>query len=564
LSWLAETLRAHPELALFLTLASGHALGRLRIGPIRLNAVIGVLLAGVVVGQLEIQVPSALQWVFFLLFLFSIGYQNGPQFFRGLGSSALPQVGLTLVFCGTALVTTCAVAGYFGLSAGTAAGVVAGSLTESAAIGTAGDAIAKLGLDEASRTQLTHDVAIAFAVTYLVGLLTSIGFHVKVAPWLMRADLAADCRKLEVEMGAAHAEPGVVSAYRAFVARAYSIPAELAGQTVAALEARFAPERVFVERVRTADGIADANPGTMLSSGDLVVLSGRSEVLAAQFNPLRQYELVDAELLDIPAIAVDVVLTRRDLVGRTLRDVAMTVDAEVATRGVFVRRITRAGQELPRGGHILVERGDVLTLVGAKIHVDRVAGRIGFAEWPSAATDLVTVAAAIAVGGMIGVPALRIAGVEIGLSLPVGVLLGGLVAGWLRSIHPMFGRIPEPALWIFDALGLTAFLACIGIGAGPVFVDGLRSSGLALVVAGMLVCAVPNVVTMLLGRYVLRIHPGVLVGICAGAGTSPFGLAAVQDAVKSRVPTLGYSVSYAVSNVLLALWGSVVVLLLAG
>ncbi len=142
--WLIETLRAHPEIALFLTLALGYGLTKLRLGPIQLNAVVAVLLAGVAVGQLQIEVPAALQWVFFVLFLFSIGYQTGPQFFRGLGRSALPQVGLALLLCGTVLASALALSKVFGFDAGAGAGLLAGGMNASAAIGTAGDAIARL------------------------------------------------------------------------------------------------------------------------------------------------------------------------------------------------------------------------------------------------------------------------------------------------------------------------------------------------------------------------------------------------------------------------------------
>jgi putative transport protein len=325
---------------------------------------------------------------------------------------------------------------------------------------------------------------------------------------------------------------------------------------------------VFVERVRAARGIADATPGTILRRGDVVVLSGRREVLVDAANPVRDGEvddpvLLDPVLLDIPAVAIDVTLTRRELARRTLTQMVEAVGRDVDTRGVFLRSITRGGQELPIGDRLVVERGDVLRLVGAKTHVERIAARVGFAEWPSPATDMVAVAAAIALGGLVGVPALRVAGLDIGLSIPVGVLVGGLLVGWLRSVRPVFGRMPDAASWILESLGLTGFLAAVGIGAGPEFVRGLQTSGLALVISGVLVCAVPNVLTIFVGRYVLGIHPGVLLGICAGAGTSPAALAAVQEKADSRVPTLGYGVSYAVGNVLLALWGSVVVMLMS-
>ncbi len=144
MTWLIETLRAHPEIALFLTLALGYALTKLRVGPIQLNAVVAVLIAGVAVGQLQIEVPASLQWVFFVLFLYSIGYQTGPQFFRGLGRSALPQVGLALLLCGTVLASALALSRIFGFDAGAGAGLLAGGLNASAAIGTAGDAITRL------------------------------------------------------------------------------------------------------------------------------------------------------------------------------------------------------------------------------------------------------------------------------------------------------------------------------------------------------------------------------------------------------------------------------------
>ena len=167
---------------------------------------------------------------------------------------------------------------------------------------------------------------------------------------------------------------------------------------------------------------------------------------------------------------------------------------------------------------------------------------------------------AIAIGGLVGLVTFRLAGLDVGLSMPVGVLLGGLLAGWLHSVRPAMARVPEPVLRVFESIGLSGFLAVVGINAGPGFITGLMTSGLSLVIAGVLVCLIPNVVTILAGRYLLRIHPGILLGICAGAGTSPAGLAAVQDKAGSKVPTIGYGVSYAVGNVLLALWGSVLVM----
>ena len=562
MSWLATSLRNHLEITIFLVLGVGHALGRLRIGSFRLNAVVCVILTGVVVGQIGIKPPPTLQWSFFVLFLFAVGYETGPQFFEGLGHSALPQVGLTVFFCAVSLASAYFLAGLFGFNAGGAAGLIAGGLGASAAIGTAENAIANLPISEAARQQLTGSSAVAFAVTYLVGIITTIITLSKICPVLMRADLKSASRSLEAELGMEQSEPGVFSAYQHFVARSYSIPESFDGKTAAMLEQAFSPARVFVERVANSHGPADAGPETVLHRGDKVALTGRGEILASGKNPLRMHEVDAPDLLDIPVVTVDHVLARRDLDHRTLEQVAEVLGSEVPTRGVFVREISRGGRELPIGNRLVLERGDRLRLVGAKRHVERIATRLGPIAWPSTATDMAVLGLAIGIGGLIGLPALHLGGVEIGLSPLVGVLIGGLVVGWLHSRRPLFGRVPDAALSVLSSLGLTAFLALVGIGAGPMFVLGVRRSGLPLLVAGVLVCAIPNIATALVGRYLFGLNPAIVLGICAGAGTSQSGLAAVQEVSESRVPTLGYGVSYAIGNILLALCGSLIVALI--
>ena len=169
----------------------------------------------------------------------------------------------------------------------------------------------------------------------------------------------------------------------------------------------------------------------------------------------------------------------------------------------------------------------------------------------------------IVAGALIGIPALMLGGVEIGLSLSVGVLLGGLVCGWLRSMWPrVFGRIPSPTLWVFESVGLAGFVAIVGLNAGPDFVVGLRTSGLSLIVAGLV--TVPAAASG--GRHRRAVGVQDAAGRDArrvrGRGTATPALAAIQEAAKSAVPTLGYGVAYAVGNLLLALWGTVIVALM--
>jgi len=363
-------------------------------------------------------------------------------------------------------------------------------------------------------------------------------------------------------MGVGGREAGV-SAYQHVVVRAYTVPAGLEGWTVAAVEQSFSPARVFAERLRTPEASVEPTPDTVLHAGDVLALSGRLSTLAGSGNPLAGAEIDDPDLLDIPTATLDVVIAAKEIVGQTLGAIAETIGRHEAYRRGFLRQVLRGGKAVPLGLGTVLERGDVVTLVGPAAQLRRFAPLIGHALPPTGRTDLLSMTVAIALGGLGGLATVRLGGLDVGISMPVGVLLGGLVAGWLHSVRPAVAAVPQPVLQVFDSIGLTGFLAVVGVNAGPGFITGLATSGIPLVVAGVLVCLVPNVVTILVGRYLLRIHPGVLMGICAGAGTSPAGLAAVQEKAGSKIPTLGYGVSYAVGNLLLALWGSVMVMLLS-
>jgi putative transport protein len=152
-------------------------------------------------------------------------------------------------------------------------------------------------------------------------------------------------------------------------------------------------------------------------------------------------------------------------------------------------------------------------------------------------------------------------GLSISLTASGGALIMGLLFGWLRSVHPTFGRIPEPALWVFDTVGLAVFIGVVGLNAGPSFVDGLRQTGVSLALVGLVIAVIPHLTAVLFGRYVLRMNPVILLGACAGAGTSTAALRSIQDVAQSKVPVLGYTVPYALGNILLTAWGPVIVLL---
>ena len=193
--------------------------------------------------------------------------------------------------------------------------------------------------------------------------------------------------------------------------------------------------------------------------------------------------------------------------------------------------------------------------------MERAGAALGYIERPSSESDVVFLGVGIVIGGLIGLATVTVGGLPLTLTSSGGALIMGLVFGWLRSVYPTFGRIPEPALWIFDTVGLAVFIGVVGLTAGPTFVTGLRETGLSLLFVGMVVALVPHLLTLLFGLHVLKMNPLILFGACAGAGTMTAALRAIQDESQSKLPVLGYTVPYAIGNIILTAWGPVIVVL---
>jgi putative transport protein len=489
--------------------------------------------------------------------LFATGYKVGPQFFRGLRKNAASQALLTLVLCVTSLVTTLAAAKLMGYDTGTAAGLLAGAFTESTVIGTAGNTIARLSLPDAEKARLLNNIPVAYAVSYLVGTSFVVWFLSSLAPKLLRVDLKAEARALEAQASAGVAvETGTRSAYREWDVRAFRVSDALVGKRVGELERSFAPARVFIQRIRRGGRVLDASADTRLEAGDAITVGARRHLLLPGGLSLGD-EIEDRELLDYPMAALDVVVTRRESAEQTLEEVA-----EQHGRGVVLLRMVRAGEEIPFAPGTVLNRGDLLRLAGAERDVERAGRALGYVERPSSATDVVFVGLGILLGGLFGALTLQIGDLPISLTASGGALIMGLVFGWLRSVRPTFGRIPEPALWVFDTIGLAVFIGCVGLAAGPSFVAGLRTTGPSLVLVSVFVALVPHATAVFFGRYVLKMNPVLLLGACSGAGTATAALRAVQDEAQSRLPVLGYTVPYAIGNILLTAWGPVIVMLM--
>lgn len=565
MEWVIHLLRQHSELAIFLTIAAGFWIGKIKVGQFSLGIVTSVLLVGVLVGQLDITIEEPVKSVFFLLFLFAIGYKVGPQFFRGLKKDGLPQVGFAVLMCVGCLVITWILALIMGYNAGEAARLLAGAQTISAVIGVADDTINGLNISTEQKNNMINIIPVAYAVTYIYGTAGSAWVLSSLGPKMLGGleKVKAACKELEAKMGTSEAdEPGFEHARRPVVFRAYTIENNWFGngKTVEQLESYFISQgkRLFVERMRHNHTIInEILPGQLLQKGDEVVLSGRREFAIGEEDWIGE-EVIDPQLLDFPVEVLPVMIHKKPYANQKLE----FIRKQPFMHGVSVRRIKRAGIDIPVFAQTMVDSGDTLELVGLKKEVETAAKQLGYIDRPTNATDMVFVGIGILIGGVIGALAIHIGGVPISLSTSGGALIAGLVFGWLRSKHPTFGQIPESSLWVLNNVGLNMFIAVVGISAGPSFIQGLKEVGPMLFIIGILATSLPLLLGLILARYVFHFHPALALGCTAGARTTTAALGAIQEAVGSETPSLGYTVTYAVGNTLLIIWGVVIVLLM--
>ena len=565
MEWVIHLLRQHSELAIFLTIAAGFWIGKIKVGQFSLGIVTSVLLVGVLVGQLDITIEEPVKSVFFLLFLFAIGYKVGSQFFRGLKKDGLPQVGFAVLMCVGCLVITWILALIMGYNAGEAAGLLAGAQTISAVIGVADDTINGLNISTEQKNNMINIIPVAYAVTYIYGTAGSAWVLSSLGPKMLGGleKVKAACKELEAKMGTSEAdEPGFEHARRPVVFRAYTIENNWFGngKTVEQLESYFISQgkRLFVERMRHNHTIInEILPGQLLQKGDEVVLSGRREFAIGEEDWIGE-EVIDPQLLDFPVEVLPVMIHKKPYANQKLE----FIRKQPFMHGVSVRRIKRAGIDIPVFAQTMVDSGDTLELVGLKKEVETAAKQLGYIDRPTNATDMVFVGIGILIGGVIGALAIHIGGVPISLSTSGGALIAGLVFGWLRSKHPTFGQIPESSLWVLNNVGLNMFIAVVGISAGPSFIQGLKEVGPMLFIIGILATSLPLLLGLILARYVFHFHPALALGCTAGARTTTAALGAIQEAVGSETPSLGYTVTYAVGNTLLIIWGVVIVLLM--
>ena len=582
IEWFFSTLRQYPEIAIFLTLAIGYYFGKFTIKGIGLGAVTATLLAGVLIGQIGITIAQPLKATVFLMFLFAVGYAVGPQFVRGVAKDGAPQALFSAVQCVFSLLVPFAIAKLAGYDLGYAAGLYSGSQTISAAMGLSTDAINRTGMAAEQAKALIDSMPVAYAVTYMFGTMGSAIVIAVLGPKLLGINLEAACKEYEQKQGGVKELGGPGSAWRRWEVRAFRIQpggmagglsvleaealvtqrqvvAKAAGVQVIEAKATVPEARLFVLRIRRNGAIQEATADTVLLENDVVAVAGARDVLVSVLGANAK-EVEDPELLAVPVEGVDVYVSNKAVDGKTLAELA----AMPAARGVFLRKIVRGATAtvIPILPNTTIQRGDLFTIVGRTQDTSAATKLLGVADRPTDVSDIAFVGAAIVIGGLIGSLVLNVGGVPLTLSTAGGALIAGIVGGWLRSVRPTFGRIPTPTIWFMNSVGLNIFIAIVGISAGPGFVNGLKTQGVGLFLWGAVATTVPLILGMFVAKYLFRFHDALTLGIVSGSRTTTASLGLVCDQAKSQVPALGYTVTYAVGNTLLTIWGMVLIILL--
>jgi putative transport protein len=552
---IGELLRSQPEIALFASLALGYFIGSFKIGPIQLGGVCGTLIVALLLGQTGARLAPDLKNIAFALFIFALGFTGGPQFFANIGRGWRYGL-LSIVEIVSVLILIMLAVFALRLDAGTAAGLLAGAATESAVIGTASEAISKLGLADAETARLQANIVTAYSVSYLFGLITIVLFTSQFAPLLLRVNLREEAERVWHKLGGDGAlDEGQRMGAPALVGRAFRVgPA--AGLSIGVLEQRYG-SNLTVEQVDRNGASVPIAPGVLLAADDLVLVAGRREALVAAAAVIGT-EVADARFGALPVERVDVVLTRREVHGQSVAQLREQAGPEQG-RGVYIAAVTRLETRIPALPGTELNRGDVLTLVGAKADVARGARQLGYVLPPTQKTDFVYLGLGVLAGMTIGHLGGRIGGVSVALGTGGGCLLSGLLFGWIRSRYPLIGSLPSAAAQILKDFGLATFIAAVGLSAAPDAIKLVREYGVALPFVGILMVLIPGLLSLWIGRMFLKLDAPMLLGAIAGQQCSTPAISALVGVTGNSTPVIGYTITYALSNILLPLMGPVVV-----
>ncbi len=548
-------LARQPEIALFASLAIGFFIGSFKLGPLQLGGVCGTLIVALILGQSGARLSPDLKNIAFALFIFALGFTGGPQFFANVGRGwryGLLSVVEMIVVIGLVLGAVV----LLHLDQGTAAGLLAGAATESAVVGTASEAIGKLGLPAAEIARLQANIVTAYSVSYLFGLVTIVLFTSQFAPLMLRVNLRDEAERLWRTLGGDGAlGEGQHLAAASLVGRELRVIGA-AGSSIDQIEKRNG-YALKVERVMRGRAVVKAQPNLVLKADDRIVIGGRREAIVKALASIGE-EVTGVDVADVYAQRLDVMLTRREVHGLTVSQVrARATPAD--GRGVFISAVTRLDSTIPALPGTELHRGDVLTLIGAPDDVRRGASKLGYVIRATQKTDFVFLGIGVILGIAIGHLSAKLGGVDVTLGTGGGCLLSGLAFGWIRSRYPVIGSLPSAAAQVLKDFGLCTFIAAVGLGAGADAIRLIREYGIALPVAGVVITLGPALVSLVIGRWLLKLEVPMLLGAIAGQQCSTPAISALVGVTGNATPVIGYTITYALSNVLLPLMGPLIV-----
>jgi putative transport protein len=552
-------LQDHMEMTLFMIIGIGYLLGKLGIGNVKIGSSIGVLFVALAFGHLGFTMSSIVGTIGFVFFIYSVGYQAGPHFFQAFKQDGVRYIQIGLIIAFAAFATTLLGRSLFQLEPGYAAGVLAGALTSTPTLAAAQDALssglATIPIGQ-SASAVEANLTVAYAVTYIFGLVGLILF-LQIAPKIFGFDLhnesiayakdmATESIDDDDEMGLGH---------RGFPnGRSYEVSnPKIFGKSL--LELKFLQTTgAVIARLEQESKEATIGPETVLNEGDRIMVLGYSE------NHLSVASLIGNEIdykefEQTPFETHRIVVTNEEAIDMTLRDTGVTNQFACITHSVI-----RGGVNLPISLEMIIKRGDHLTISGFSSNLNKLVNHLGHHEKPIHETDLVTFSMGILVGLFIGYVTVKLGGIPLGIGSAGGLLVAGLVVGWLRMRNPLFGRVPAAARFILMELGLLFFLTGVGLRAGSGLVEGIRSAGVPLFCTGVIVTLVPVIIGVLYGRFVLKMNPAILLGAICGGLTSTPALDVINKQAKSDIPAMGYVGVYAFSNIILAIAGQLIMI----
>ena len=559
MEWIQGQLSHYPEILLFLALGIGFYIGKFQIGKFQLGGVAGSLLVAVALSMFGVSVDNGVKSILFALFIYAVGFESGPQFFKSLGPKSIKEILLAAFMAIVGLATVVIMAKIFDLDKGLAAGMAAGGMTQSAIIGTASDAIARLDLPMAEIQKLQANVAIGYAVTYIFGSLGAIIICVNILPKFMGREIHDDAVAAQKERlkGAFLLNSGQALAMPEIVGRIYRVE-NAVGKSVSEIESYV--DNVTIERIKRNDQLIDINQDLRLEAQDIVLIVGRRADVVSISNKIGP-ELQSSSGMELVMDTIDVVLKNPQYAKRTLGDIKAST-SKLLKQGVFITGIKRGGDPIPLTDDTEVFLGDVITAYGAEQDIKRFIKEGGTPVPESIKTDWVFHGFGLVLGLLIGLIVVRVSGVPITLGAGGGALLSGLLFGWLRTRHQTMGNMPPAASQLLKDLGLAGFVAAVGLQSGLQAIQTIKESGLTLFMIGVVVTIVPLILSMFFARFVLRYdNVAILAGALSGARSANPAFGGVLDKAGNSIPTVPFAITYALANVFLTLLGPFVVAL---